>query len=85
MAIRKTVLLVARDAASLQAREEQLREHGFATRFATDADELQVAFQHELHGVDVAVVGAGAARKRKIPNYDDSARRSQTPTYLASR
>ncbi len=66
MAIRKTVLLVARDAASLQAREEQLREHGFATRFATDADELQVAFQHELHGVDVAVVGAALPAKEKF-------------------
>ena len=67
MAIRKTVLLVSRDAASLQAREEQLREHGFATRFATDADELQMAFtQRDHRRVAVAVVGASLPTKEKL-------------------
>jgi DNA-binding response OmpR family regulator len=67
MVIPKTVLLVSRDAVSLQAREEQLREHGFATRLATDVEELQAAFKQQDHPrVDVAVVGAALPVKEKF-------------------
>jgi DNA-binding response OmpR family regulator len=61
------VLLVSADAASLQARQEQLAEYGFATRTATDVDELQSAFnKQEQHKVDIVVVGAALPSKEKL-------------------
>ena len=60
----KTVLLLSAHAESLQSREEQLRSAGFATQLATNANELQAAF--ECQKVDVAVIASALSAKEKL-------------------
>jgi CheY-like chemotaxis protein len=60
----KTVLLLSAHDESLQSREEQLRGAGFATHFATNANELQTAFQCQK--VDVAVIASALPAKEKL-------------------
>jgi DNA-binding response OmpR family regulator len=62
--MRSSVLLLSADIDALQIREQQLRNAGFATRSAINANELQAAFDTEK--IDVAVVGAALPPKEKL-------------------
>jgi DNA-binding NtrC family response regulator len=59
-----SVLLLSADIDGLQIREQQLRNAGFATRSAINANELQAAFDTDK--IDVAVVGAALPAREKL-------------------
>jgi DNA-binding NtrC family response regulator len=63
----KTVLLISADVEALRERADQLHTAGFATKIASDANELQAAItQEDRVRVDVAVVGAALPGRERM-------------------